>query len=48
MNHLDPHIRTAFGLIGITDIDFIGVNYDEFPDDRIERSLPRAETAIRR
>ncbi len=36
INHLDPHIRTAFGFIGITDIDFIGVNYDEFPDDRIE------------
>jgi FMN-dependent NADH-azoreductase len=48
MNHLDPHIRTAFGFIGITDIDFIGVNYDEFPDDRIERSLSGAETAIRR
>jgi FMN-dependent NADH-azoreductase len=48
MNHLDPHIRTAFGFIGITDIDFIGVNYDEFPDDRVERSLAGAETALRR
>jgi FMN-dependent NADH-azoreductase len=48
MNHLDPHIRTAFGFIGITDIDFIGVDYDEFSDSRVERSLSGAETAIRR
>ena len=46
MNHLDPHIRTAFGFIGITDIDFVGVGYDEFPDDRIKYSLSAAESAI--
>jgi FMN-dependent NADH-azoreductase len=48
LNHLDPHIRTAFGFIGITEIDFIGVGYDEFPDDRVKRSLAAAETAVRK
>lgn len=47
MNHLDPHIRTAFGFIGITDLDFVGVSYDEFPDDRVKRSLATAETAVK-
>jgi len=46
MNHLDPHIRTAFAFIGITDIEFIRVNYDEFPDGRFTRSLATAEAAI--
>ena len=46
LNHLDPHICTAFAFIGITDIAFIGVNYDEFPDDRFTRSLATAEAAI--
>jgi len=46
MNHLDPHIRTAFAFIGITDIEFIGVSYDEFPDGRFISSLATAEAAI--
>ena len=45
-NHLDPHICKAFAFIGITDIEFIGINYDEFPDGRFTRSLATAETAI--
>jgi FMN-dependent NADH-azoreductase len=48
LNHLDPHIRTAFGFIGITEIDFVGVGYDEFPDDRIRLSLAAAESAVRK
>lgn len=48
LNHLDPHIRTAFGFIGITEIQFTGVGYDEFPDDRIKRSLMVAEAKVTR
>jgi FMN-dependent NADH-azoreductase len=48
LNHLDPHIRTAFGFIGIKEIDFAGVGYDEFPDDRIKHSLTAAETKVKR
>jgi len=47
LNHLDPHVRTVFAFIGITEIEFAGVGYDEFPDDRIERSLAAAEAKIR-
>jgi FMN-dependent NADH-azoreductase len=46
MNHLDPHIRTAFGFIGIQVIRLIGVNSDEFPDYRIRDSLTSAQVAI--
>jgi FMN-dependent NADH-azoreductase len=48
LNHLDPHIRSAFGFIGITEIDFVGVGYHEFPDDRIKLSLAAAESAVRK
>jgi FMN-dependent NADH-azoreductase len=48
LNHLDPHIRTVFGFIGITDINFVSVGYDEFPDDRVNRSLAAAESVVRR
>lgn len=47
LNHLDPHLRTAFGFIGITEIEFAGVGYDEFADDQIKRSLAAAETKVR-
>lgn len=47
LNHLDPHVRTAFGFIGITEIKFAGVGYDEFPDDRIKHSLAAAEAKVR-
>ncbi len=46
MNHLDPHIRTAFGFIGIQVIRVIGVNSDEFSDHRIKHSLASAQVAI--
>ena len=47
LNHLEPHLRTAFGFIGINEIEFAGVGYDEFPDDRIKRSLAAAEAKVR-
>jgi FMN-dependent NADH-azoreductase len=47
LNHLNPHVRTAFGFIGITEIEFAAVGYDEFPDDRVKRSLAAAESKIR-
>jgi FMN-dependent NADH-azoreductase len=46
MNHLDPHIHTAFGFIGIQVIRVIGVNSDEFSDHRIKHSLASAQVAI--
>jgi FMN-dependent NADH-azoreductase len=45
-NHLDPHLQTAFGFIGITDLTFIRVAYDEFADDRVAQSVAAAEQVL--
>lgn len=46
MNHVEPAIRTAFGYIGITDLESIAVEYDEFADDRLAASITAAERRI--
>lgn len=46
MNHVEPHIRTAFGYIGITDIESVAVEYDEFADERLRASIAAAEAAV--
>ncbi|WP_119458525.1 NAD(P)H-dependent oxidoreductase [Rhodospirillaceae bacterium SYSU D60014] len=46
MNHVEPSIRTAFGYIGITDLESLAVEYDEFADDRLKRSIARAEAEV--
>src|SRR3546814_17617499 len=43
MNHVEPSIRTAFGYIGVTDLESVAVEYDEFADVRLTRSIDRAE-----
>jgi len=46
MNHVEPAIRTAFGYIGITRMHSIAVEYDEFADARLRRSLEQAEARV--
>jgi len=46
MNHVEPHLRTAFGYIGITDVHEVAIEYDEFADDRLARSIADAEAAV--
>lgn len=46
MNHVEPHIRTAFGYIGITDVETIAIEYDEFADARLADSIREAEQAV--
>lgn len=46
MNHLDPYLRTIFGFIGITDLDFVHVDNDEFGGPRLERSLSAAHERL--
>ena len=46
MNHVEPHLRTVFGYIGITEVDTVAVEYDEFGDERLEGSLAEAESAV--
>lgn len=48
MNHVEPHLGTAFGYIGITDVTSIAVEFDEFADDRVKDSLLRAEQRVDR
>ncbi len=45
-NHVEPHIRTVFGYIGIDDVHSIAAEYDEFADERLQSSLTRAERRI--
>ncbi|NIC04809.1 FMN-dependent NADH-azoreductase [Billgrantia bachuensis] len=45
-NHVEPHIRTVFGYLGITDVHGIAVEYDEFGDERLQASLAQAEQDI--
>lgn len=46
MNHVESSIRTAFGYIGITDVETAAIEYDEFSDARLQSSLARAEAAV--
>lgn len=46
MNHVEPHIRTVFGYVGITDIETVAIEYDEFADARLQASIVAAETAV--
>ena len=46
LNFLEPHLQTVFGFIGLTDLTFVRVGYDEFKDDRFKRSIADAESAI--
>lgn len=45
-NHLDPHLQTLFGFIGITDLSFVHTGNDEFGGDKLKHSLHRAQTEI--
>jgi FMN-dependent NADH-azoreductase len=45
MNHVEPHLRTAFGYIGITEVQSLAVEYDEFADERVRQSLQQAGNA---
>lgn len=46
MNHVEPSIRTAFGYIGVVDVDAISIEYDEFADLRLEKSIAEAEREV--
>jgi FMN-dependent NADH-azoreductase len=46
MNHVEPSIRTAFAYMGITHMESVAVEYDEFGGARLEASLARAEAEV--
>ena len=46
LNFLDPHLEVLLGFIGLTDLRFIRVGYDEFQDARLTASLAAAERMV--
>lgn len=48
MNHLDRHLRTALGFIGIHDVRSIAVENEEFGGERLAASMARAEERVDR
>lgn len=46
LNHQDPYLRTIFGFIGITDINFIHVENDEYGGQTLAESIANARTQI--
>ncbi|MCE8016500.1 NAD(P)H dehydrogenase [Halomonas sp. MCCC 1A17488] len=45
-NHVEPHIRTVFGYLGIDDVHTVAVEYDEFGGEHLQASLAQAEQDI--
>ncbi|MFP2912109.1 FMN-dependent NADH-azoreductase [Pyxidicoccus sp. 3LFB2] len=46
MNHVEPSIRTAYGYMGITDMESVAIEYDEFADERLKTSIALAERQV--
>mgnify|MGYP005852907453 FL=1 len=46
-NHLEPHIATCSRYLGVNEKQFIGIEYQEFGDERHQRSLIRAHRKVR-
>jgi FMN-dependent NADH-azoreductase len=46
LNHLEPHIRTCSKLIGVDEGHHIAIEYQEFGDERHERSIENAHKAV--
>lgn len=44
-NHVESAVATPFQYLGITRFDSVAVEYDEFADERLQRSLREAEAA---
>ncbi len=48
MNHLETHIRTCAHYLGVEQTHLINIDYQEFGDERYERSIKKAYEAIPR
>lgn len=48
LNFLEPHLTTVLNFIGLTDISFVRVGYEEYKDERFEKSLADAELTVDR
>lgn len=48
INHVEASVRSAFRYLGVTDAYGAAIEYDEFGDDRLQRSIADAERATDR
>ena len=46
MNHVEGGVAVPLGYIGITDVHSIAIEYDEFADARLQRSIKAAEERV--
>lgn len=46
LNYLDPHLAVLLGFIGLTDLRFVRVGYDEFQDARLAASRAAAGARV--
>ncbi len=46
MNHVEPHLRTIFEFIGVSDLRFVYAGNDEFGGERLQRSLESAARLV--
>ena len=47
-NHVEASVRTAFAYIGISNVQSVAAEYDEFGGERLQQSLADAESAVAR
>ncbi|WAS96553.1 FMN-dependent NADH-azoreductase [Nannocystis punicea] len=46
LNFLEPHLATCLGFIGLTDVTFVRIGFDEFQDGRFRASIAAAEAEV--
>ena len=46
LNHMEPHLRTVLGFIGMTEVQFIRIGNEEFADARHQESVEAAMAEI--
>jgi FMN-dependent NADH-azoreductase len=46
LNFLEPHLKAVFEFIGLTDISFVRVGFEEFQNHQFKQSIAAAESAV--
>jgi FMN-dependent NADH-azoreductase len=46
MNFLEPHIAGIFAFLGLTDTEFVKVEFEEFQDGRLDSAIARSERQL--
>ena len=48
LNFLDPHLEAVLRFVGLADISFVRVGFEEFQDQRVKHAISVAETSVDR